>query len=345
MHGTAGMPEDHWALDYQKILPDLGFDVCTVRLPNFALSDIQTATEYVVHAVRVIAGGVGQARRHGRLQPGRARAALGGEVLARRAGCGRRHRHARDAAPRHRSWATPRARADRATRRCGRCGRARTSSPRSTRSTRRRARSTTRASTASTTSSCSPRVPTPTAALDGRHHDQHPGRLPGPPRHARRRARRRRRLRGRDGRADAPRPRRSGARARRAARPLRADLPPGPHARRRRHRAGGRLRQRRRDVRAGPGRERGAAASAPTRSHRDPRAGRPAGIAGLRARTVELTGTSRAADRGSRPASTPRASRRPPATHPSFSSASSGGAQRPTRIGRSGAIARSRFAR
>ena len=60
VHGTAGMAEDHWALDYQKILPDLGFDVCTVRLPNFALSDIQTATEYVVHAVRVIAAASGK---------------------------------------------------------------------------------------------------------------------------------------------------------------------------------------------------------------------------------------------------------------------------------------------
>ena len=60
VHGTAGMPEDHWALDYQKILPDLGFDVCTVRLPDLALGDIQTATEYVVHAVRVIAAASGK---------------------------------------------------------------------------------------------------------------------------------------------------------------------------------------------------------------------------------------------------------------------------------------------
>ena len=60
VHGTAGMAEDHWALDYQKILPDLDFDVCTVRLPNLALSDIQTATEYVVHAVRVIAAASGK---------------------------------------------------------------------------------------------------------------------------------------------------------------------------------------------------------------------------------------------------------------------------------------------
>jgi triacylglycerol esterase/lipase EstA (alpha/beta hydrolase family) len=60
IHGTAGMPEDHWALGYQKILPDQGFDVCTVRLPDLALTDIQTATEYVVHAVRTITAASGK---------------------------------------------------------------------------------------------------------------------------------------------------------------------------------------------------------------------------------------------------------------------------------------------
>src|SRR5262245_39498405 len=51
VHGTAGTAEDHWALGYSKILPELGFDVCTVRLPQLALGDIQIAAEYVVHAV------------------------------------------------------------------------------------------------------------------------------------------------------------------------------------------------------------------------------------------------------------------------------------------------------
>jgi pimeloyl-ACP methyl ester carboxylesterase len=55
VHGTAGRPEDHWALGYQKVLPAMGFDVCTVRLPDLALNDIQTAAEYVVHAIRAIA--------------------------------------------------------------------------------------------------------------------------------------------------------------------------------------------------------------------------------------------------------------------------------------------------
>lgn len=60
VHGTAGKPEDHWALNWQKALPEQGFDVCTVRLPALALDDIQVATEYVVHAVRVIAAASGK---------------------------------------------------------------------------------------------------------------------------------------------------------------------------------------------------------------------------------------------------------------------------------------------
>ena len=60
VHGTAGRPEDHWALGYQKVLPEMGFDVCTVRLPALALDDIQVASEYVVHAVRVIAEASGK---------------------------------------------------------------------------------------------------------------------------------------------------------------------------------------------------------------------------------------------------------------------------------------------
>ena len=55
VHGTASKPEDEWALTYKKVLPDLGFDVCTVRLPELALADAQTSTEYVVHAIRTMA--------------------------------------------------------------------------------------------------------------------------------------------------------------------------------------------------------------------------------------------------------------------------------------------------
>ena len=59
VHGTAGRPEDHWGWSYLRILPEMGFDVCTVRLPEFALVDIQESAEYVVHAVRVIAAAAG----------------------------------------------------------------------------------------------------------------------------------------------------------------------------------------------------------------------------------------------------------------------------------------------
>ena len=60
VHGTTSTPEDEWALTYGKVLPELGFDVCTVRLPELALADIQTSAEYVVHAIRMIAAASGR---------------------------------------------------------------------------------------------------------------------------------------------------------------------------------------------------------------------------------------------------------------------------------------------
>jgi triacylglycerol lipase len=60
VHGTATTPADEWALTYGKLLPELGFDVCTVRLPELALTDIQTSTEYVVHAIRTMAAQSGR---------------------------------------------------------------------------------------------------------------------------------------------------------------------------------------------------------------------------------------------------------------------------------------------
>ena len=120
VHGTAGRSEDHWALGYQKILPDLGFDVCTVRLPDLALADIQTATEYVVHAVRAIAAKSGKkvdvvGYSQGGLEP-RWAVKYWLDVQAR----GRRPRDARVAAPRRVVRRRARARAGRATRRSGR---------------------------------------------------------------------------------------------------------------------------------------------------------------------------------------------------------------------------------
>ena len=55
VHGTAITPEQSWAWNYAKVLPGLGYDVCTVRLPDHALGDIQVASDYVVFAVRTMA--------------------------------------------------------------------------------------------------------------------------------------------------------------------------------------------------------------------------------------------------------------------------------------------------
>jgi triacylglycerol lipase len=60
VHGTAVTPEEHWGWNYGEVLPALGFDVCTVRLPDRAMGDIQVASEYVVHAILEIAGRSGR---------------------------------------------------------------------------------------------------------------------------------------------------------------------------------------------------------------------------------------------------------------------------------------------
>lgn len=52
VHGTSTTPEESWSWNYIQTLPEQGFDVCWVRLPNRALSDQQESAEYVVHAVR-----------------------------------------------------------------------------------------------------------------------------------------------------------------------------------------------------------------------------------------------------------------------------------------------------
>ena len=54
VHGTGATPEDNWGWNYLPVLPQQGWDVCTVRLPNRALGDIQVTSEYVVHAIRTI---------------------------------------------------------------------------------------------------------------------------------------------------------------------------------------------------------------------------------------------------------------------------------------------------
>lgn len=60
VHGTATNAHDSWSWNYLRALPPLGFSVCTVELPDRALGDIQVATEYVVHAIRTVAGASGR---------------------------------------------------------------------------------------------------------------------------------------------------------------------------------------------------------------------------------------------------------------------------------------------
>lgn len=54
IHGT-GADASIWQLNYVSLLSSRGFDVCTVTLPFHSWGDIQNATEYVVHAIRVMA--------------------------------------------------------------------------------------------------------------------------------------------------------------------------------------------------------------------------------------------------------------------------------------------------
>jgi triacylglycerol lipase len=55
VHGTGITPKESWGWNYGKVLPTLGYDVCTVALPRKALVDIQLSSEYVVYAIRKIA--------------------------------------------------------------------------------------------------------------------------------------------------------------------------------------------------------------------------------------------------------------------------------------------------
>lgn len=60
VHGTATTTEDTWSASWLSDVPALGFDVCTVDLPDFALNDIQTAAEYVVYAIRAVSTRAGR---------------------------------------------------------------------------------------------------------------------------------------------------------------------------------------------------------------------------------------------------------------------------------------------
>jgi hypothetical protein len=60
VHGTSVTAEENWSWNYVKALPHEGFDVCTVQMPDRLLGDIQVTSEYVVHAIRVLARRSGQ---------------------------------------------------------------------------------------------------------------------------------------------------------------------------------------------------------------------------------------------------------------------------------------------
>lgn len=52
VHGTGATPAENFGWNYGRVLPDRGFDTCTVTMPDRALGDMQVSAEYVVHAIR-----------------------------------------------------------------------------------------------------------------------------------------------------------------------------------------------------------------------------------------------------------------------------------------------------
>ncbi|MHB8572856.1 MAG: esterase/lipase family protein [Candidatus Dormibacteria bacterium] len=55
VHGTTQTADETWGWNYLKQLPALGFDTCSVTLPDRSLGDMQVSSEYVVYAVRTMA--------------------------------------------------------------------------------------------------------------------------------------------------------------------------------------------------------------------------------------------------------------------------------------------------
>jgi hypothetical protein len=52
VHGTGGTREENWGASYQPALSSFGIPWCALQLPDRGTADIQTAAEYVVHAIR-----------------------------------------------------------------------------------------------------------------------------------------------------------------------------------------------------------------------------------------------------------------------------------------------------
>ena len=61
VHGTAVTADEHWGWNHGKHLPATGRDVCSIELPNRALTDIQVAGERVAAAITWLAGAHGTA--------------------------------------------------------------------------------------------------------------------------------------------------------------------------------------------------------------------------------------------------------------------------------------------
>src|SRR5437763_8583861 len=60
VHGTFATDQENWGFNYDLVLPKLGYDVCTVTLPNRSLGDIQVSSEYVVYAIEHMAAASGR---------------------------------------------------------------------------------------------------------------------------------------------------------------------------------------------------------------------------------------------------------------------------------------------
>ena len=59
VHGTFTNADESWSWGYARALPALGYDTCTVVLPDRSMGDIQVASEYVVAAVRALSAATG----------------------------------------------------------------------------------------------------------------------------------------------------------------------------------------------------------------------------------------------------------------------------------------------
>jgi triacylglycerol lipase len=55
VHATTETGQRNWSSNYLRVLPKLGYDVCTVELVDLARGDIQLSAERTVYAIRTIA--------------------------------------------------------------------------------------------------------------------------------------------------------------------------------------------------------------------------------------------------------------------------------------------------